>query len=316
MLFNQSPVGVYVDEKLIPDYESIKFTIREKHEDLLERKLISTNIKDGQIAVDLGGGYGRLTDLLLRRFKYVILMDFSERNIERAAKNIDSDRILFILADVRNPPLMEGSVDFIMSIRVMHHYPELDFLGFIVSKLAEGGSFLFNVNNISSPIFALHMMKNLARNRKVGLNYFNTRPQGISDSRSNRDVYFIKYRNLLESVPRTCRVERAIGTGLFHNSTIESLSDYLNIERLTSFELRLAKVIKIASLYPDVFLLLNNEAEGKAQPVESPLEIVRCVVCGSTLRREDNTFVCERCGKKYALKGRILDMRNPSRGSE
>lgn len=312
MLFNQSLVDVDVDEKLIPDYESVQFTISEKHEDLLERKLISMNIKDGQIAVDLGGGYGRLTDLLLSRFKFVILIDYSERNIERAVKNLDTDRILFVLADVRNPPLMEGSVDFIMSIRVMHHYPNLDFLSFIVSKLRVGGSFLFNVNNISSPIFVLHMMKSLAMNGKVGLNYFNPEPQGIRDSSSKRDVYFIKYRKLLDSVPKMCRIERAIGTGLFHNSMIESLSDYLNIEKLTTFELCLANVIKNASLYPDVFLLLTNEAEGIAESVNSPLDVIRCSVCGSKLRNEDSIIVCDRCGKKYTLKGRKLDMRNSS----
>ncbi len=312
MIFNQSLVDVDVDDRLIPDYESVYFTINEKHEDLLERKLISMNIRDGQIAVDLGGGYGRLTDLLLGHFKFVILIDYSERNIERAVKNLNSDRIIFILADVRNPPLMEGSVDFIMSIRVMHHYRDLDFLGSIVSKLRGGGSFLFNFNNISSPVFALHMMKSLTMNGKVVLNYFNPYPQGISDPVSNRNVYFIKYRNLLDSIPRTCRVERAIGTGLFHNSTVESLSDYLNIERLTKFELRLANIIKTASLYPDVFLLLNKEVEGITQSFKNPLEIIRCIVCGSKLRNEDSIAVCERCGKVYALKGRMLDMRNSS----
>ncbi|MGC8618390.1 MAG: methyltransferase domain-containing protein [Thermoplasmata archaeon] len=301
-----------MDDEPIPDYESYQFTIREKHEDLLERKLISINLKDGQIAVDLGGGYGRLTDLLLRHFKFVILIDYSERNLERAVKNLDSDRILFVLADIRDPPLMEGSVDFIMSIRVMHHYPGLNFLSFIVSKLRNQGSFLFNVNNLSSPIFALHMMKSLIMNGKVGLNFFKPGPQGISDTSSKRDVYFLNYKNLLYYIPKTCRVEKVIGTGLFHNSMIESISDYINIEKLTTFELHLSKVIKNARLYPDVFMLLTNEVERGGKAVTNPLEIIMCSVCGNKLRDEGKIIVCDSCGKKYEFKGKMLDMRNIS----
>ncbi|MEM0133799.1 MAG: class I SAM-dependent methyltransferase [Thermoplasmatales archaeon] len=315
MVFNSNIVNGQVDEGLIPDYESSQFTIREKHEDLLERKLISRNLTDGFIAVDLGGGYGRLTDLLLHHFKYVVLIDYSLRNMERAVKDLDSERVLFMLADIRNPPILNGSVDFIMSIRVMHHYPDLDFLGFITNKLRKGGSLLFNANNLSSPMFVLHMMKSLITNGKVGLNLFNPVTQGISDSATRREVYFMKYRNLIDSIPKTCHVERIIGAGMFHNSMIEAVADSLDVERLTEMELHLSEVIKCAKLYPDVFLLLTNEVEFSIPPLSDPLDVVRCVVCGNRLKHDGSTVICENCGKDYRYKGGILDMRNIRDGS-
>lgn len=300
-----------VGKEKIPDYESFEFTIEEEHEDLLERKLISRNLVSGQIAVDLGGGYGRMTNILLERFKYVILVDYSERNMERAVKTLDSNRVLFVLADARNPPIVDGSVDFMLSLRVMHHYPTLEFLDLLANKLRKGGTFLFNVNNVSSPIFALHMIKNFVSSKKIEINMFSSRTQEVPDESGRSSIYFLNYRSILGLAPDGCKIEKMLGGGILHNGVIERRTGVLDIERLTEAELFLSRALNFARLYPDIFVFLKSEREKEFSEFSSLRDILSCTACGNPTKREGADVVCVKCGRRYYTRGGIIDMRNP-----
>jgi SAM-dependent methyltransferase len=295
-------------EELIPDYNSSRFVISEKHEELLERKIISKNLSTGRVALDLGGGYGRLTGILLDRYKYVVLIDYSINNLERAMKVLDRERTVFLHADIRNPPIMDGSVDFILSLRVMHHYSNLGFLGFISRKLRKDGMFLFNVNNISSPLFAFHMIKSVITGKGIRLNMLKQGVQEVSDDSGNRNIFFLNYRHILGFVPSDCRVERVIGSGMFHNSLIETKSDFLNIERLTNTEILISNAFKNAWFFPDVFMLLRKEGLTPDQEANGPLDAISCIKCGSHLKQENDEVVCAGCGNVYGSEGDIIDM--------
>lgn len=294
-------------KETIPDYDSIQFTINEKHEDLLERKLISTILEDGKLAVDLGGGYGRLTNILLDHFDKVLLLDYSTRNLERASKSLDKDRVLFVRADIRNPPILDGSVDFIMSIRVLHHYADISFINSIVKKLKKEGKFLFNFNNISSPMIALHMIRSAFLARKIELNIFNPSVQGVKDSSGNRDIYFASMNNILRKIPAGCSIDRVVGSGLFHNTLVERKAESLNLQRLTEVELLISKVIRYPELYPDVFLLLRNEVSAPSIEASNPLGIIICTSCGNSLQPAGNGANCSKCGKEFTFSNGILD---------
>ncbi len=313
IVLNSFPFVDKVGKEKIPDYESFEFTIKEGHEDLLERKLISRNLVDGHIAVDLGGGYGRLTNVLLEHFKYVVLVEYSERNMERAVRSLDGNRVLFVLADARNPPIMDGSVDFMLSLRVMHHYPTLEFLDLLANKLRKGGTFLFNVNNVSSPVFALSMLKNFASSKKIEINMFSRCTQEVRDGAGRSSIYFLNYRDILGSVPGGCRIDKMIGAGILHNRLVEKRAGVLDLERLTDAELFLSKALNFARLYPDIFVFLKSEREKCFRERTNIIEVLSCNFCGSAMKREGENVVCLKCGKCYVTRKGIIYMRDDSR---
>lgn len=95
----------------------------------------------GKLVLDAGCGSGRWSKALLKfNPKYIVAMDPSSA-VFVAKKNLSEfDNCSVIKSDIAHVPLDNESVDFIMSIGVLHHIPDMkEALKMLTSKLKSDG---------------------------------------------------------------------------------------------------------------------------------------------------------------------------------
>lgn len=100
-------------------------------------------------AVDVGGGYGRLSKLLTKFAQKVTLAEPSRQQLKIAeiylGKTPAVERKLLQAADLKLP---DGSVDLVLVVRVLHHLPDpRPELSEIARILKPGGTFLLEFAN-------------------------------------------------------------------------------------------------------------------------------------------------------------------------
>ena len=111
--------------------------------------------------LDIGIGYGALTDELLRVFPsaQVLGIDFSEPMLEHAAKNLEGfrDQVAFAQADLQDPTWVNGlgePFDAVVSSQAIHNvrYPERirAIYAEVATVVAAGGCFM-NLDIFSPP---------------------------------------------------------------------------------------------------------------------------------------------------------------------
>jgi SAM-dependent methyltransferase len=100
-------------------------------------------------AVDVGGGYGRLSKFLTKYADKVTLAEPSQQQLDIAASYLKDtpqvDRKLLQAADLK---LKDGSVDLVLVVRVLHHLPDPEPELIEISRvLKSGGTFLLEFAN-------------------------------------------------------------------------------------------------------------------------------------------------------------------------
>ncbi len=93
-----------------------------EYEDLAERIALRRLLPaTGQRLLDIGGGFGRLSEFYTR-YEQVVLMDYSESLLRQAQTRLGSDRhTLYVAASFYDMPFADGAFDTAMMVRVMHH---------------------------------------------------------------------------------------------------------------------------------------------------------------------------------------------------
>ena len=117
-------------------------------------------------ALDVGGGYGRLSVHLARYADEVILAEPSEQQLGLARAYLrDEPRVRPMPAPASDLALPGASVDAAMLVRVLHHLPDpAPELAEIARVLRPGGTLLLEFANLSH---ALNRVRYLARGRRV-----------------------------------------------------------------------------------------------------------------------------------------------------
>ncbi len=105
--------------------------------------------KKFQHAVDVGGGYGRLSKFLTKFAAKVTLAEPSQQQLDIAKIYLKGtpkvERKLLQAADLKMP---EGSADLVVVVRVLHHLPDpTDEFKEIARVLKPGGTFLLEFAN-------------------------------------------------------------------------------------------------------------------------------------------------------------------------
>ncbi len=134
--------------KEIPDYERYDYsTVWSKRgiEDRVEREVV-TRWATGETGVELGGGFGRITQALEKRLGQTFMLDFSLRNLRRASSRLEKTTI--VRASLDRLPFDDSVFDFVALIRVMQHIPDPDsLLAEVVRVARDGGTFVLGIAN-------------------------------------------------------------------------------------------------------------------------------------------------------------------------
>ena len=126
-----------------------EFWASRAYEDLCDRIAIRALIPgSGGHLLDLGAGFGRLIDEY-GHFERVTLVDASPTMIEAARARVGaSSRVSVVQADATDLPIESGSVDVVVSVRLMVHLGDPDAVfGEVARVLRPGGLFVVEFPN-------------------------------------------------------------------------------------------------------------------------------------------------------------------------
>ena len=132
----------------IPDYERYDYATvwkRRGIEDRAEREMVS-RWSAGETGIELGGGFGRITQVLEKRIGKMFMLDYSLRNLRRASSRLE--RTTLIRDNIGKLPFDDSVFDFVALVRVMQHIPDPDsLLSEVVRVARNGGTFVLAIGN-------------------------------------------------------------------------------------------------------------------------------------------------------------------------
>ena len=133
---------------VIPDYETFDYSTVWKGrgiEDRAEKEIVS-RWAIGETGIELGGGFGRITQVLERRLSQTFMLDYSLSNLRRASSRLRKTTLIRDSLGIL--PFDDNVFDFVAIIRVIHHVPDPDsLLGEVVRVSRNGGTFVLGIAN-------------------------------------------------------------------------------------------------------------------------------------------------------------------------
>ena len=104
-------------DTLAPVYERLHIGAERTY-----RKLIgTTQFKQSDVLVDIGGGTGRIAQFFVGQVKEVIVIDPSEKMVEQCKKH---DGITCVVGGTEQLPFTDKSIDKIILVDAFHHLPD------------------------------------------------------------------------------------------------------------------------------------------------------------------------------------------------
>ncbi|MBI4033569.1 class I SAM-dependent methyltransferase [Candidatus Saccharibacteria bacterium] len=133
-----------------PKYNYQDYWAGREYEHAAEEMAIKRLLKGRHFehAVDVGGGYGRLSKVLVQFAKKVTLAEPSQQQLDMAKIYLQDSPVATKLLQASNLKMPGDSVDLVMVVRVLHHLPDpmVEFKE-IARVLKPGGTFILEFAN-------------------------------------------------------------------------------------------------------------------------------------------------------------------------
>lgn len=134
--------------KDIPDYEEYDYSTVWKGrgiEDRVEKEVVS-RWAAGETGLELGGGFGRITQVLEKSVGRMLMLDYSLANLRTASFSLATTAL--VRGTVDKLPFEDGVFDFVALIRVIHHVSDPDpLLAEVVRVSRDGATFVLGIAN-------------------------------------------------------------------------------------------------------------------------------------------------------------------------
>ena len=251
--------------------------------------------KEGNLLLELGAGAGRNTPRY-HGYKKVVLLDYSRTQLEQAQQKLgQSERTMYIAADVYHLPFQNGIFDGATMIRTLHHMSEPALaLNQVRNVMKENAIFILEYAN-------KHNLKAIFRYffRKQQWNPFSPEPIEFADL--NFDFHPTTVASWL--LNSQFAVERQLTVSHFRMSFFKRF-----------FPLKLLVLMdSLAQLTGDAWQLsssvfVRNRAIGSRTQGKEGL-FFKCPACGNGLIDTKPVITCDACGKKYPIENGIYDFR-------
>ena len=293
----------------ICDYEGSPYRIDfwegqgREYEDRAERialrKLLPPH---GRRLIEIGAGYGRLTDLY-QGYDEVLLLDYALSQLQQARERLGDDRFRYIAADLYNMPLVDCCLDTAVMVRVMHHVQDPPAaLGEIARLLTPQGTFILEYAN--------------KRNLKAILRYLLRRQEW--NPFSLQPVEFVRLNFDFHPAYMEARLREAgfdpeerLAVSTFRLPLLKRLVPTPLLAHLDGLLQRPSAGLKLT---PSLFLLARRMRAHtkKTRPVAPAEALFRCPTCGaSPLRPSATALICVGCGRRWAIQEGIYNFKEP-----
>jgi SAM-dependent methyltransferase len=264
----------------IPDYETYNYSdvwVGRDVENKAERELVRKWAAESKLkenALDLGGGYGRITQVLEPYFQRVFMLDYSLNNLRKASTVLDKTTMVRCTLD--SLPFEDNTFDFITLVRVMQHIPQPDRLLAEVARVGRNeATFVLGIANERFTGYGKLTQHSLAW----------TTPQG-------HRVYATPLSRYGNGALKRLEIR---GVGIFDNRIGRKLRRFLSLSALDILTARLWPAKRM------LFVRFRIEKKGEAaSDFKAPL--VRCI-CGGKIA----AGLCGTCGRTYG-DGSIIDL--------
>ena len=246
----------------IPDYERYDYSKVWRGrgiEDRAEKELVS-RWAVGETGIELGGGFGRLTQVFEKRIGQMFMLDYSLSNLRRASSRLKKTTL--VRSSLEKLPFDDSVFDFVAIIRVIHHIADPDsLLAEVVRVSRNGGTFVLGIAN------------EIDKRGSKGSVLVKVTPEG-------HRIYSTPLSRFGHAGLERIEV---LGVGAFDNRVgrmVERLAPLASLDLMTS------------RLWPAKSMLFVRFRVTKVGSKNEPQ--VRCACGGAILGRR-----CERCGRSY-----------------
>lgn len=278
------------------DYEA--FWPGREYEDAAERIALRRLLPpEGETLVDLGAGFGRLTDLY-QGYKRVILLDFAKSQLLKAHERLGEGKSIYVAADIYRLPLASSAMDTAVTVRLLHHITDIPAaLAEIHRILKPQGTYILEYANKRNLKEIFRWL--LGRSQKRPFSHepfeyldmhFNFHPAYISASL--REAGFALEGDLAVSQFRLPLLKRLLRPRV-----------------LAHLDGLLQKPAAGLKLSPSIFLA----ARAVKREAEIPEALFRCLYCYTPLQEEGTTLLCPGCGQEWRPQEGVYDFREPER---
>ncbi|MBN2471484.1 MAG: class I SAM-dependent methyltransferase [Anaerolineae bacterium] len=271
------------------------------YEDQVERLALRKLLpRSGRRALEIGAGFGRLTDELAG-YEQVVLLDYSRTLLRDARARLGDERYTYVAADVYRLPFQPGLFDGATMIRVIHHMADVSLaLSSIRAVLAPDAAFVLEYAN--------------KRNVKALLRYALRRqewnPNGLEPTEFvplNFDFHPLYMAMAVQDAG--FRVEQRLPVSYFRLGALKRVVPAGALVALDNL------MQSWAPLYSPSVFTLNRAAGGGPDRVAAPLAF-RCPTCGGDLLPEgEDGLACaaDGCGLRWVRRDGIYDFKEPER---
>lgn len=270
-----------------------------EYEDRVERVALRRLLpKGGKRLLEIGAGFGRLTDEY-KAFDQVVLLDysFSQLQFAREKHGDGNGRYIYIAADAYSLPFRAGVFDAAAMIRTIHHMSDVRaVLRQVRRVLAPQATFIMeHANKQNLKAMARYALKKQTWNpyshepvEFVELN-FDFHPQYIKDALEN--CGFDLKRRIPVSFFRMDAIKKTLPVELLVTS--DSLLQYTGMLVAPSIFTRSTAI----------GATVDNTA------ITDPIALLACPETGESLAREGDSLVSTRSGIRYAIRDGIYDFK-------
>jgi len=259
--------------------------------------------QSGRLLLELGAGAGRNTPRYLG-FDRIVLLDYSRTQLEQAQGRLgNSDKYIFVAADVYRLPFVDGLFDAATMIRVLHHMADAPkALGQVRNVLASGGVFILEFAN--------------KLNLKAILRYWLGRQdwspftlEPVEFVKLNFDFHPKAIRNWLNGLGFT--IEKTLTLSHFR---VGFLKRFVPTSILVFFDSIIQWTGALLQVTPSVFVKAKHVVRDNISHYgqDGILSYFKCPDCGQhPLVDKKDHLECPSCKKKWEVKDGIFDFREP-----
>ncbi len=245
-------VNFYDDSK--HDYR--KFWVGREYEHESELIAIDSLLKNKHysLAMDYGGGFGRVTPKLLEYADKVILVDPSEKQLNFARKKLKSKNVEFRKQETKDSvPADDNSIHLLIMIRVSHHLPDPTAVFKEINRvLKPGGEAIIEIANEAHFINRLRYLKKMKRVPSQPV------PIGSVANGKKDDTPFVNHnpRTIAKILDNIGLVE--VDKLSVSNLRQQFLKDHFSMKTLLFIEKHLQKSLSAIYFGPSLFLLVKK----------------------------------------------------------
>jgi ubiquinone/menaquinone biosynthesis C-methylase UbiE len=270
-----------------------------EYEDLAERIALRHLLpRAGRRLIDIGGGFGRLSEFY-DRFQQVVLFDYSRSLLRQAQARLGRDgRVVYVAASFYAMPFDAGSFDAAMMVRVMHHVERVpDLLAEVSRVLAGSGTYVLEYAN-------KRHLKALLRYalRRQAWSPFDPAPYEFVEMNFDFHPAWMCDR-LAEAM---FHVKRTRTVSHFRQGLLKRL---VPARALAAMDGAVQATGAWWQLTPSVFV----ECGVDKPPAQATDKLrFRCPACGcDDLQASPEAMACTGCGRRWPIEDGILDFKEP-----